>query len=325
MPRAHKPRAGSLQYWPRKRASRIYPRIRAWKKTNELKLMGFCGYKVGMTHLLLKDSNPHSATKEENIYTPATIIECPPIKVYAIRFYKHEDNQLKVHTDFLNSKLDKELSRKLKIPKKYNKNIDDINLGNIKDIKILIYTQPKLTTLEKKKPEVFEVDIGGSEVQEKLNFAKSLLDKELKVSDYFKQGQFVDIHAITKGKGLQGPVKRFGINLKSHKSEKKRRAPANLGPWTPSKVSFRVPQKGQMGFHTRTIFNNIILDIQKDSSKITTKSMFKHYGNIKNEYLLLRGSVPGPYKRLIRFSEAIRPFKKAHPINISYISVKNES
>src|SRR3989338_2965677 len=271
MPRAHKPRAGSLQYWPRKRASRIYPRIRAWKKTNELKLMGFCGYKVGMTHLLLKDSNPHSATKE------------------------------------------------------YNKNIDDINLGNIKDIKILIYTQPKLTTLEKKKPEVFEVDIGGSEVQEKLNFAKSLLDKELKVSDYFKQGQFVDIHAITKGKGLQGPVKRFGINLKSHKSEKKRRAPANLGPWTPSKVSFRVPQKGQMGFHTRTIFNNIILDIQKDSSKITPKSMFKHYGNIKNEYLLLRGSVPGPYKRLIRFSEAIRPFKKAHPINISYISVKNES
>src|SRR3989344_4684323 len=197
MGRASKPRAGSLQYWPRKRARRYYPRIRSWKRTNELKLLGFCGYKVGMTHLLVKDSNPHSATKEEQIFTPVTIIECPPLKIYSIRFYKKDDYGIKALTDILN-------------------------------IKLVVYTQPKLTKLEKKKPEIFEISIGSNSINEKLDFAKSLLDKEIKLSDYFKPGQFIDVHAVTKGKGLQGPVKRFGIQLKSHKSEKKRRAPANL-------------------------------------------------------------------------------------------------
>ena len=325
MPRAHKPRAGSLQFWPRKRARRIYPRIRSWKASSESRLLGFCGYKVGMTHLLVKDTNPQSPTKEENIFTPVTIIECPPLKAYSIRFYKTDDYGQKVLTDILAPKLDKEVTRKIKTSKKQTKKLEDINISNISDIKLIVYTQPKLTTLEKKKPEIFELALGGSSLENKLEFAKSLLDKEIKLSDHFKSGQFIDIHAVTKGKGLQGPVKRFGIQLKSHKSEKKRRAPANLGPWHPAKVSFRVPQKGQMGFQTRTVYNNVVLDISKDSSKITPKSGFKHYGTIKNDYLLVRGSIPGPYKRLIRFTDALRPFRKSHPINITYTSVKNES
>ncbi|MBS3149424.1 50S ribosomal protein L3 [Candidatus Woesearchaeota archaeon] len=325
MGRASKPRAGSLQYWPRKRARRYYPRIRSWKRTNELKLLGFCGYKVGMTHLLVKDSNPHSATKEEQIFTPVTIIECPPLKIYSIRFYKKDDYGIKALTDILNPKLDKEISRKIKLPKKYNKKLEDIKLDGIHDIKLVVYTQPKLTKLEKKKPEIFEISIGSNSINEKLDFAKSLLDKEIKLSDYFKPGQFIDVHAVTKGKGLQGPVKRFGIQLKSHKSEKKRRAPANLGSWHPAKVSFRVPQKGQMGLHTRTMYNNLILDISNDLKKITPKSGFKHYGILKNDYLIIKGSIPGPHKRLIRFSDSIRSFRKSHPINIAYISVKNES
>jgi len=41
----------------------------------------------------------------------------------------------------------------------------------------------------------------------------------------------VDSKTFTKGKGFQGPVKRFGISLRSHKSEKVIRGPGSLGPW----------------------------------------------------------------------------------------------
>ena len=80
-----------------------------------------------------------------------------------------------------------------------------------------------------------------------------------------------------------------------------------------------------MGLHTRTIYNNLILDIGNDVTKITPKSGFKHYGLVRNDYLIIKGSVPGPYKRLIRFTEPIRRTKKSYPMNINYISVKNES
>lgn len=55
-----KPRAGSLQFWPRKRAKRPYTRVRRWNSTNQVQLLGFAGYKVGMTHAVFKDNRNNS-------------------------------------------------------------------------------------------------------------------------------------------------------------------------------------------------------------------------------------------------------------------------
>ena len=89
MPSTHKPRSGSLQFWPRRRAKSHKPRIRSWAKSNDPKPLAFIGYKAGMTHIIVKDNNPTSMTKNESISVPVTIIECPPLKIAASHFYKN--------------------------------------------------------------------------------------------------------------------------------------------------------------------------------------------------------------------------------------------
>ena len=308
MGRTSKPRAGSLQFWPRKRAKRIYPRVRSHANVN---ISGFAGYKVGMTHIIMIDNREHSQTKGQKISSPVTIIECPPLKPLSLRFYKKTVYGLKAITEIFAKNFNKELARKISLPKKTNakepKEFDELRL--------LVYTQPKLTGLAKKKPEVFELYLDIP-----LEEAKKLLEKDLKASDIFKPGQYVDTHGVTIGKGLQGPVKRFGVQLKSHKSEKKRRSAGNLGAWTPKKVSHTVPQKGQMGFHTRTDYHKQIIAINSDPEQINSKAGFKRYGLVKNEFVLIRGSVPGPSKRLIRFNFTVRNKSDAEAVEIAYVS-----
>jgi len=112
--------------------------------------------------------------------------------------------------------------------------------------------------------------------------------------------------------------------LKSHKSEKKRRSPGNLGAFTPRKVSWKVPQHGQHGFHKRTEYNKLLLSIGQDPEAVNQKGGFKGYGLVKNKYILIKGSVGGPSKRLIIFTESIRGKKSEQPLDIKYISTESK-
>ena len=313
MPKAHKPRSGSMQYWPRKRAKRV--RIRYW--ANEKGILGFAGYKAGMTHIQAVDNRKNSLTKGEDIFIPTTIIECPPLKAASIIFYKNS----KIISQVCAENLDKELERKAKLVKK--KKIEDVK--DYDDLRILAYTQPKLINL-KKKPDLFELAIGGNK-EEKLNLAKEVLGKELRIKDVFKEGQQIDIHSVTKGKGFQGPVKRFGVSLRQHKSEKVTRGPGSLGAWNAQgKIMYRVAHAGKMGYHLRTEYNKWILKISEKPEEINPKGGFIRYGVIKSDYILLKGSVPGSFKRLIRLNQAIRKNKKI-PIEapaIEYISLASK-
>ena len=303
MPRTTKPRSGSLQFWPRKRAKRI--RVRSWAKSNEARILGFSGYKVGMTHLMAIDNRPNSLTKNTEIMVPASIIECPPIKTASIRFYKNTEKGLKAVSEIWADNLDKELERAILIPKK--KKIEDVK--GYDDIRLLVYTQPKLTCIGKKKPELSEIAIGGKK-EDKLKYAKDKLGKEIVIGDVLKEGQQLDFHAITKGKGFQGPVKRFGIGLRSHKSEKSRRNPGSLGPWCgQGHVMWRVAHAGKMGYHLRTEYNKHLLKIGNKGEEINPKGGNIRYGLIKNSYILVKGSIGGPKKALVRFNFAIREDK----------------
>lgn len=177
-----------------------------------------------------------------------------------------------------------------------------------------------MTGIGRKKPELFEVNISGKTNEEKLNFAKSLLEKDIKISEVFKEFQLVDVHAVTKGKGFQGPIKRFGVKTLQHKSEKTKRGVGCVGPWHPHKSNYRVPHAGQMGYHTRTECNKLVAKISNDISKINPKSGFVRYGLIKSDYLLLKGSVPGSVKRPIIITEPARANKRSNQLQITYIS-----
>ncbi len=319
MPHGTHPRSGSLQVWPRKKAKRIYPKVNPYTLNSSSKLLSFAGYKVGMTHALYLDSNPTSPTKNEQVFSPVTIVECPPIKVFGIRFYQKDPNYgSSVLYEKISAKLDKELVRKINIPKKFNEKSIDETLNKSSEVRLLVHTQPKLTTIGKKVPEIFEIAIAKDDAKAQYEYASSLFEKEINIPDVFKEGQFIDIHAVTKGKGFQGTVKRFGVKLKDHKSEKKKRSVGNLGPLIPSKVLFTVPQTGQMGYHTRTELNKLILKISNNPKELETKQGYKHYGLIKNDFILIKGSIPGVNKRLIRFTEARRN-KKQRPLQLSFI------
>lgn len=312
MPNIRKPRSGSLQFAPRVRARRQYPRVRKWVAGKDAKLLGFAGYKVGMTHLMFKDDNKKSFTAGLEVSWPATIIECPPLKVASYRFYKQNLQGFDPVSQITSSQLDKELKRKIVFAKKKSeKKTDDKDFDQIR---LIVYTQPKLTTIGKKKPEVFEIALGGSK-EDQLAYAQEKLGKEIPVSEILTEGQFYDIHAVTKGKGFQGPVKRFGISLRSHKSEKSVRNPGSLGPWVgQGNIMWRVAHAGQTGYHTRTEYNKLLLKIGDDPKDINVKGGFINYGNVKNTYILLKGSIPGPKKRLIRLTCALRSSDKKQQI-----------
>lgn len=326
--KATNPRHGSMQFWPRKRARREYPKVRAWANSKDVKALGFAGYKAGMTHVMYVDPKKTSPTKGMEISVPVTIIECPPLTVYGARVYKNSYYGEKVIAESF-AKKGTELSKKLTGNEKKKSKVatlEEVSAEGASRVMLVVYTQPKETGIGKKKPELFEVAIGGS-VEEQLAYAKENLGKDIAVSDVFEAGQFVDAHAVTTGKGYQGVIKRFGVALRVAKSEKgQRRVGARSGGWTSqAHMMYRVAQPGQQGYHTRTDYNKKILLMDSDVSKVNPAGGIPKYGQVKTTYLLIEGSVPGPKKRMIRLTKAIRPKveKEAVPA-LDYISVESQ-
>lgn len=320
------PRHGSMQYWPRKRAKSIVARIRHWNPgtAKNTGILGFAGYKAGMTHVIVAEQRTTKKSKGQDLFVPVTIIECPPIKTASIRFYKKTPYGLKISSEVLATNLDKELARSICIPKNVKTKAEDIK--EFDDVRMLAYTQPKLTSVPKKKPDVFEVALNGSK-EDKLKYCQEKLGKEIMISEVFKAGEQIDTHGVTKGKGYQGPVKRFGVGIRSHKSEKTKRGPGSLGAWCgQGHMMYRVAHAGQMGFHTRTEVNKLIIKIDNNPEQIKIAGGIPHYGFVKGTYVLVKGSVSGASKRLVKLVKARKPNKKmtSDIPNIRYVSLESK-
>jgi len=349
MTKKHKPRSGSLAFYPRKRAKRETPVFNTFaaQDTKEVKPLNFYGYKVGMTHVLVNDSHKGSPTFGMNISKAVTVIETPPIFVFGIRAYEKTTNGLRVVSELHCSTLPKELSRRIKtlgknyakagakkkdegveektaeIEKKDSEKIAEIaklvEEGKICSIRLLACLQPKLTSIGKKKPEVVEISLSGP-VQEQLKYANSKLGKEISVREIFSENELLDIKAVTKGKGFCGVVKRFGVKTHRPKAQK-RRVVGSLGPVNPATVQWTVPRPGQLGYQTRTEYNKRILKIGE--ADLNPASGWKNYGLIKNEYILVEGSIAGPEKRCIAMRHALRPGEKKQVVSeVKYIAAK---
>ncbi len=130
---------------------------------------------------------------------------------------------------------------------------------------------------------------------------------------------FIDVVSVTKGKGWQGPIKRFGLSKQRRKATGKVRHVGTLGPFHPPYVMYTVPQAGQMGFHKRTELNKWVLKIGENPDEINPPSGFPHYGIVKNDYIIVKGSIPGSKKRLVRFRWALRRRDIVEP-KLTYIS-----
>ncbi|MCS7118959.1 MAG: 50S ribosomal protein L3 [Archaeoglobaceae archaeon] len=323
--KTHRPKRGSLAFSPRKRAKRIVPRIRSWPECKEVRIQGFAGYKAGMTHVVMIDDRKNSKNYGEEIVIPVTVIEAPPMKVAGVKVYKETQYGLKILKEIWTKELDTPLGRRVKISKKNS----EIVLKDIEgdEVRVTTYTQPYLISgVPKKTPDLMEQKIGG-EFEKALEYAISKLGKEIRISEVFKEGDIVDVSAITKGKGFEGVVKRWGVitlDAKHARSSKHRRV-GTLGPWNPHRIRWTVPLYGQMGFHQRLEFNKRIIKIGNNGEEITPKGGFQHYGIVRNDYILISGTVPGAVKRLVRIRDAIRPPKSDFAgVNIIYVSTSSK-
>ncbi len=310
--RKHHSRLGSLAYKPRVRASAPVARIRAWPVEARLGLQGMAGYKAGMLNLFLIDDRKGSPTKGQEISVPGTVVEAPPLVACAVRLYTSGEDGLNSIGDFWAGELPKDLNRVIKRPKKFDaqkaleKAESLVKGGNVSDVRILLCTQPQSSNLPKKKPDLMEIRVSGASIDERWNYSKALLGKEVRATDVFNEGGYVDVIAVTKGKGFQGPVKRWGIKILPRKTQGGRRQVGSIGPWSPPRIMWTVPSAGQMGYHRRTEHNKQVLKIGNDGKEVTPKGGFLRYGLVRGDFIILAGSVPGPAKRLLQLRRSLR-------------------
>jgi large subunit ribosomal protein L3 len=334
----NKPRAGSIAFYPRVRAQKQTPSFSTFPDAEkETKPLNFFGYKTGMVHVIAQSLHQKGRHDKMDVQIPTTVIECPPMNVFGVRAYSRNTHGITAMGEITVEKAGKNFLKKIPTFKKKTPNkkpaskknqktasltFDDLvsKKDELYSVRLLAHTNPEKTTIGKKKVEISEVALSGG-IGEQINYAKEKLGKELTIQDVFEEGQLIDVKGVTRGFGMGGPVKRFGIKRLGRK-HKKNRSVGSISPLRPKTVMWTVARPGQTGYHNRTEYNKKIIKIEKDSAKVNPKEGFEGYGEVRNDFVLIRGSVPGPVKRLIGLRNAIRPVDDPHKKfgEISFVS-----
>ena len=263
------PHRGSLAYLPKGRAKSMEARIRAWPKfdSDEPKLLAHAGFKAGCVQIVSIDDREKTPNHGKQLVSLGTVIVTPPILIVGIRGYSKDSRGRHAKFDFYADNLPKHISRIFKVNESTVNNFEK-SLKMIKEIFAIIAVTPKNAGLQQKKPYVFEVAVKGGDIKKQVEFLKELLGKEVKIDQVFDAGTTIDVAAITKGKGWEGPITRYGVKRKQHKSRKSVRAVGSLGPISPQYVMYTVARAGQRGFHQRIEYNKriMVMDILKTLS-----------------------------------------------------------
>jgi large subunit ribosomal protein L3 len=316
MPQSSRPRKGSLGFGPRSRASSETPRFNSWPDDDgQPGLQGFAGYKAGMSHVVMINDEPDSSREGMEETVPVTVVETPPMRVVALRAYEDTPYGMRPLTDVWADEFHPELDRALDTPDEHDAEAaeeqvrDALDAGDVADVRAITHTVPgDLAGVPKKEPDVMETRVGGGSVADRVDFGLDLLDEQTyDVTDVFRAGEYADVAGVTKGKGTQGPVKRWGVQKRKGKHARQgwRRRIGNLGPWNPSRVRSTVPQQGQTGYHQRTELNKRLIDLGDEGASVD--GGFINYGEVDGAYALVKGSVPGPEQRVVRLRPAVRP------------------
>ncbi|MCL7384261.1 MAG: 50S ribosomal protein L3 [Thaumarchaeota archaeon] len=304
------PRRSSLAYLPRGRASRIIPRVKYWPPYDgEPRLLGFIGYKAGHTTIYYIDNTPSSPTLGLEVAKVGTVIATPPVIIAGIVGYTEENGALKEYTRVWASNIPGEIKRNIptwrpnekeKLEKLKN------SIDKLREVRVIALARPKLAGLPKKKVDLIEIKVGGP-IDKALEYAINKLGKEVRISEVFNNGEYVDVIAVSRGKGFEGVVGRHKVKIQPRKKRKTRREVGAIGGRSPAYVTYTVPRAGQLGYHRRTEFNKRILLMAENGLEYTPKGGFPHFGVVKTEAIVVEGTVPGVPKRAIVLRAPARP------------------
>ncbi|ABW97986.1 rpl3 (nucleomorph) [Hemiselmis andersenii] len=339
------PRHGSLGFLPKKRCRRGKGKIKSFPKDNEnhpCHLTASIGFKAGMTHVVRTVDKFGSKLHGKDVVEAVTVIETPPLQIVGfVGYIKTPKGLRSFRTVWSTNNFPEEFKRnfyknwyksKRKAFKKKQKTELEYNGFSVFEnqkikfqikkfcpiIRCIAFSKISKTGLKQKKAPVLEIQINGGNTTQKINFVEKISQKEISISDIFRQREIIDTIGITKGKGFQGVIKRWGVTKLPRKTHRGARKVACVGSWHPSRVSFRVPRAGQTGFHHRTQINLQIYRVGKaldsnngstefdlSTKKITPMGGFPYYGNVKEDFLLLKGCVMGSKKRQITLRKSL--------------------
>merc|ERR1712159_69048 len=343
-----RPRHGSLGFLPKKRCTKSKGKIKSFPLDQpEAKphLTAFMGYKAGCTHITRDVDKPGSKAHKKEVVEAVTIIEAPPIVVVGMVGYLETPRGLKSLCTVWAQHLSNECKRRFyknwgasKNKKAFSKYVKKYEEGTGIDkeveriqkyctiLRVLCHTQISKMNFRQKKAHICEIQVNGGSMADKIAFAKDLFEKKVAIDEVFEQNEMIDTIAITKGKGFEGVVTRWGVTKLPRKTHKGLRKVACIGSWHPSRVKFTVARAGQNGYHHRTELNKKVYRVAKGVRNaegvvenpnnamtefdltvkgITPVGGFPHYGEVNEDYIMLKGAVTGVKKRVITLRKSL--------------------
>jgi len=358
------PRHGSLGFLPKKRTKRHSGRIRSFPHDNDKSaaphLTAFRGYKAGMTHIVRGVDRPGALMHKREVVDAVSIVETPPMVVVGIVGYVETPSGLRTLTTVFAEHLSDEFKRRCyknwykskkkaytKYSKKYEDGAKDIDheLNRIKKfctvVRVIAHTQVSKLNLRIKKAHIMEIQVnGGADAAAKVDFAKGLFEKEVTVDSVFAKDENIDVLGVTKGHGFEGVTTRWGVSRLPRKTHRGLRKVACIGSWHPARVSTTVARAGQNGYFHRTELNKKVYRIGKkeDASScktpsdltekgITPMGGFPHYGEVNEDWIMLKGAIVGVKKRpLIMRKSMMNHSSRKHleAIDIKFIDTSSK-
>lgn len=194
-------------------------------------------------------------------------------------------------------------------------------------VRVVVATQIEKLEFRQRKAHLMEIQVNGGSIDDKVNWSVSKLEQEVRVGEVFNQSECIDVIGVSKGHGTQGVVKRFDVKRLQRKTHRGLRKVACIGAWHPSAVKWTVPRRGQQGYHSRTeinkkiyrvgagstygVDNNATTEADAVTKNITPLGGFPHYGEVKYDYVLIKGGICGTKKRPVTLRKSIFPTIKS--------------
>jgi len=361
------PRKGNLGFLPRKRTSHHRGRIRSFPRDDRTKaphFTAFGGFKAGMTHILRDVDRAKAKLDKKEKVEAVTVIETPPLKVVGLVGYIETPRGLRALATVWANHLDQGtlrrfyknwVSSKRKAFSNYQAETAkdakrfEVQLNRIKkyatSVRAIVHTQHNLLkNLRQKKNNIFEIQInGGKSIGEKVDFAHSHFEKEIRIDNVFGQNEIIDVIGVTKGKGFTGVIQRWGVRHLQKKSHRGYRKVGCIGAWHPARVAWSVARAGQSGYFHRTELNKKIYRIGKGErggaknnattdADITEKNItplggFPHYGVVRDDFIIVKGATVGPKKRFVLLRKSLLTTTSREllePINLKFIDTSSK-
>merc|ERR1711875_94361 len=337
------PRHGSKGFLPKKRSKRHKGKPKAFPKDDPSKpvhMTCFMGYKAGMTHIVREVDRPGSKVNKKEVVEACTIIETPPMVAIGVVGYIETPRGLRalktVWAEHIGEEAKRRFYKNWSQTKKY-----------CTTIRIIVHTQMKILRRRQKKAHIMEVQLNGGSVADKVKFARDHFEKEVPVTDVFSMDECIDVIGVTKGHGFKGVTSRWHTKKLPRKTHKGLRKVACIGAWHPSRIQFTVPRAGQKGYHHRTeinkkiyrmgagyamkdgklVKNNAATDYDLADKSITPMGGFPHYGEVKQDFILLKGCCIGPKKCVLTLRKSLLTHTKKRAlekINLKFIDTSSK-